>query len=152
MWKALFQKPIYELGIGIAGPVFGMTLIAFWRRALHIYWLWLKPSLTNSPQYACCVFSWFFYCITEKLQLEKKKKNHMRNTFEICLLFCYTHTHIYMIYIEMRSSSPKHSLHIWQWHYKTFFVCLNEEIRKSAAHICRYMYISSYSDELCFKT
>ena len=38
MWKDLFQKTNYELGIGIANPFsFGMALFAFWNRTLHIY-------------------------------------------------------------------------------------------------------------------
>ena len=43
MWKALFQNPTYELGIGILSPFFGVTLIAFWKRALH----WASPVLDD---------------------------------------------------------------------------------------------------------
>ena len=34
--KALFQNMISELGIGIANSIFGLPLIAFWKRA-HVY-------------------------------------------------------------------------------------------------------------------
>ena len=37
MIKDLFQMIIYKLGMGIANPFIGMALIAFWKRALHLF-------------------------------------------------------------------------------------------------------------------
>ena len=44
MWKALFQKIIYELGIDIENPFFEMTLIVVWKRALQLYVLNLDSN------------------------------------------------------------------------------------------------------------
>ena len=37
IYEELFKKTIYELGIGIANRFFGMALIAFWKRSLHVF-------------------------------------------------------------------------------------------------------------------
>ena len=37
MWKSTSFNIIIKLGIGIASPLWGMALKAFWKRALHIF-------------------------------------------------------------------------------------------------------------------
>ena len=35
--RALLESIVSELGIGIATPIFGLTLNAFWKRAIHMF-------------------------------------------------------------------------------------------------------------------
>ena len=47
VWKALYQNTIFEHGIGIASSFSGLVLNAFWKRALHIFFL-CQVTKTNS--------------------------------------------------------------------------------------------------------
>ena len=52
MWKALYQNPIFELGICIASSFSGMVLNAFWKRA---------PQICMAVLWTCSSVSWRVY-------------------------------------------------------------------------------------------